>query len=160
MRSWTWPLAAALLLAAAGLVAVTSLGSTAPPTRAEQAARLAGELRCPDCQGLSVAESQTAAARAIRAEIVTQLEGGRSPDEVRRSFVDRYGDWILLRPSAPWAWLVPLLVIGGVLVAVATWILRGGRRAVHGPDEAVAGTAALDDTTRRRLDEETEALDA
>jgi cytochrome c-type biogenesis protein CcmH len=153
MRAWTWPFAAGAVLAVAALLAVSSLAPSTPPTPAAQAATLAGELRCPDCQGLSVAESRTAAAQAIRAQIVEQLADGRSPDEVRQSFVARYGDWILLRPSAPWAWLVPLLVIATALVGVAAWILRRGTR-------PAAPRAAIDAATRRRLDEETEALDA
>ena len=46
-------------------------------TADEQAQRLAAELRCPDCQALSVAESHTASADAIRAEIAAQLAAGR-----------------------------------------------------------------------------------
>ncbi len=153
MRARVWPLAAGVLIAAAALVAVSSLGPSTPPTRAAQAATLAGELRCPDCQGLSVAESRTAAAQAIRAEIVAQLSAGRSADEARQSFVDRYGDWILLRPTAPLVWLVPLLALAGALVLVTTWMLRRRARPVSAP-------ATVDAVTRGRLDEETEALDA
>ena len=84
----------------------------------EQAQRLAAELRCPDCQALSVAESHTASADAIRAEIAEQLAAGRSVDEVRQHFVDRYGQWILLQPADPLIWLLPLVVVAIGVAAV------------------------------------------
>jgi cytochrome c-type biogenesis protein CcmH len=153
MRRWIWPVAAGTLFAAAALVALTSLGPSTPATPSKQAAALAAELRCPDCQGLSVAESRTAAAQAIRAEITEQLGTGRSVDEVRQSFIDRYGDWILLRPRAPLAWIAPLALIAAALAWVLAWILR--RR-------GAAATAApvVDPELRRRIEEEAEALDA
>ncbi|HEX2222108.1 MAG TPA: cytochrome c-type biogenesis protein CcmH, partial [Candidatus Limnocylindria bacterium] len=102
--------AAAVLLAIAGIVAYRAVVPPAPGEGAS-AARLAAELRCPDCQGLSVAESRTAAADAIRAEIQRQLAAGRTPAEIREHFVGRYGEWILLAPRDPIAWLVPLAVL-------------------------------------------------
>jgi cytochrome c-type biogenesis protein CcmH len=153
MRSWIWPLAAGALLATAALVALTSLQPSAPSTPGGQAAALAAELRCPDCQGLSVAESRTAAAQAIRAEITAELAAGRSPDAVRQSFVDRYGDWILLRPRAPLAWIVPLALIAAGLGGVLAWILR--RRTAP-----LAIAPPPDPELRRRVEEEAEALDA
>ncbi|MDP9250250.1 MAG: cytochrome c-type biogenesis protein CcmH, partial [Chloroflexota bacterium] len=87
------PLAAAALLALAGLLAVEALRPSTAPTRAEEARQIASELRCPDCQALSVAESRTESAAAIRAEIEQLLAAGASPDAVRRHFVERYGAW-------------------------------------------------------------------
>ncbi|MGZ6255400.1 MAG: hypothetical protein ACXWMB_00100, partial [Candidatus Limnocylindria bacterium] len=60
MRRLILPIAVAALLALGGLVVVEALRPAAGPTQAEQALALARELRCPDCQALSVAESQTA----------------------------------------------------------------------------------------------------
>ena len=61
MRRLVLPLALAALLALAGLVVVQLLQPAQSLTPVEQARQLAGELRCPDCQSLSVAESRTAA---------------------------------------------------------------------------------------------------
>ncbi len=149
------PLALAALLALGGLVAVGLLRPAEPLTPAEQARHLAAELRCPDCQSLSVAESHTAAANAIRGEIVELLAAGQTPDQVRRHFVDRYGEWILLEPTAAIAWWLPVLVfaIGGL--ALAAWLLRG-RRAIA-PETDESGST---DSLRRRVREELEELDA
>ncbi|HET9541366.1 MAG TPA: cytochrome c-type biogenesis protein CcmH, partial [Candidatus Limnocylindria bacterium] len=89
MRRSLLVLAGAGLLALGLAVAVTLLQPAPALTPDEQAQRLAAELRCPDCQALSVAESHTASADAIRAEIAEQLAAGRSVDEVRQHFVDR-----------------------------------------------------------------------
>ena len=150
MRRWIGPLALAAVLA---LVAVIAL--LPPPRAADPVAALAGELRCPDCQALSVAESRTAASIAIRREIASQLAAGRSVDEVRQHFVDRYGAWILLRPAAPLAWLVPLAAILVAVAALAGWLLVLRRRPPVAPH-----LPPLDGATRQRLADETEALDA
>jgi cytochrome c-type biogenesis protein CcmH len=149
VRRWVGPLAAAAVLA---LVAVIAL--LPPPRAADPVAALAAELRCPDCQALSVAESRTAASMAIRREIATQLAAGRSVDEVRQHFVDRYGAWILLRPASPLAWIVPLVAVLAAAAALAAWLVARRRQPV------TRASAPVDATTRQRLVDETEALDA
>lgn len=100
------------------------LRPTTQPTAADQARAIAAELRCPDCAGLSAADSPTEAAAAIRREVTEQLAAGASPDEIRASFVARYGSWILLTPPGPAPWLVPVLVTGLGVVILATWLRR------------------------------------
>lgn len=153
MRRLALPVALAALLALGGLVLVELVRPAAAPTRAEQALLIAAELRCPDCQALSVAESQTAAAAAIRGQIVEQLEQGRTPDQIRAYFVARYGDWILLAPSSPVAWWVPAVA---VLLGVATfaWWLGRGRGA---PAVAIPATGG---GARDRIRDEVERIDA
>jgi cytochrome c-type biogenesis protein CcmH len=145
------PLAALALGALVIGVVAASLRPSTPPTAAEQARLLAAELRCPDCQALSVAESRTVAAEAIRAEIAEQLAAGRSADEVRASFVARYGQWILLQPADPLVWVLPALaLLAGV--GAFWWWLRG--RLVRAPS-----APAPADGERQRVRDELEALD-
>jgi cytochrome c-type biogenesis protein CcmH len=97
---------------------------------------LASELRCPVCQGESIQDSPAALAQEMRAIVREQLAAGRSPDEVKAYFVDKYGEWILLRPTARgWnvlVYLLPLVVllIGGVVIARAMrrWTTSGIKR--------------------------------
>lgn len=152
MSRWLLPVALAALLALAGVAAVAVLDGPAA-TRAEQAHRLAAELRCPDCAGLSVAESSSASAAAIRAEIDAQLAAGATPDQVRQHFVDRYGEWILLSPTSPLAWLLPVLVLVAGVVGLVTWLSRRSPNAAPLAEPA----AALD---VQRVRDEAEALDA
>jgi cytochrome c-type biogenesis protein CcmH len=155
MRGLALPLALAALLALGGLVLVDALQPTPTPTRAEQARQIASELRCPDCQALSVAESRTASAAAIRAEIDELLAAGDSPDEVRSHFVDRYGTWILLAPATPLVWWLPVLglLLGGA--ALVVWLTRRRLVASLSPSGLPA-----DDRLLTRVREEEAELDA
>lgn len=57
-----------------------------------------------------------------------QLAAGRSPDEVKAYFVDKYGEWILLRPRASgWNLLVYVLPLAVLLIGAAV-ITRATRR--------------------------------
>jgi cytochrome c-type biogenesis protein CcmH len=152
MRRWLAPtaLVALLTVAAAGAL---SLPRSDEPTNAERADALARELRCPDCQGLSVADSPTQSAAEIRRQIDELLASGASSEQVREHFVARYGDWILLAPASPVLWALPFIALAlGASVLVA-WLLRARKR-------GRVASARPDDDVRRRLHEEAEALDA
>lgn len=87
-----------------------------------QTTKLASELRCPVCQGNSIQDSPSELAQQMRDLVRDQLRAGKTPDEVRAYFVDKYGEWILLEPKATGfnlvVYIVPLLVIvvGGAIV--------------------------------------------
>lgn len=153
MRRLALPIAIAALLALGGLVVVELLRPAVSPTQAEQARQIAAELRCPDCQALSVAESQTASAAAIRRQIVEQLAAGQTPAQIRAYFVARYGEWILLAPPSPFAWWIPPLALL-VGIGVFTWWLGRGRAAAAPAPELPVGAA------RQQIRDEVEQLDA
>ena len=83
---------------------------------------LASELRCPVCQGNSIQDSPSELAQQMRDVIRDQLRAGKTPDEVRAYFVDKYGEWILLAPKATGlnliVYVVPFaaIALGGVIV--------------------------------------------
>jgi len=156
MKGLALPVAAAALLALGALVALEVLRPTPALSPAEQAQQIAALLRCPDCQALSVAESHTAAAGAIREQIGELLAQGRNADEIEQHFVDRYGEWILLAPSAAFAWWLPPLVVATALAILTAWLLAG-RRARAGTVESKPGLPAAD---RQRIRDEIERLDA
>jgi cytochrome c-type biogenesis protein CcmH len=153
MTRWLPAFAVGTAVAAALLVALASIGGSGQRTTAERAAALSAELRCPDCQGLAVADSPTASAVEIRRQIDELLAGGATDEEVRRHFVDRYGEWILLAPNAPAAWLLPFAVVMAGGLALLLW-LRNGR------DRPAVRVGTLDPDERRRLRDEVEAIDA
>ena len=156
MRRWLAPLAVGLLVAV-GAVAVGSMLARPAMTAAERADALARELRCPDCQALSVADSPTQSAAEIRRQIDALLAAGASSDEVRAHFVARYGEWILLAPTQPLWWALPLVaVLVGAVVMLAS-MARAGRARL---DAARPGAARPAEPMRRRLHDEADALDA
>lgn len=152
MRSLALPVAAAAALALAAVVALQLLTS-ADPSAADRVHAIASELRCPDCQALSAAESRTAAAAAIRSEIAAQLAAGRSPDEIKQHFVARYGDWILLAPSDPLAWWLPAIAVLAGAAAFGWWWL-GGR-----PGARTEPSPEISELDRQRVRDAAEALD-
>lgn len=142
MRRLAW---AAVAVAAVAVLAVALWPEASDPSVAARTRRLAAELRCPDCEGLSVAESTTAAARAARADIAARVRAGQSDAEIRQAFVDRYGEEVLLRPRADglarWVWAGPAVVVlaGAAGVAWAVWRWRRPVPAAAGPSPP-AGT--------------------
>jgi len=158
IRRTAFTVGATAVAALAVALVVLWLRPSAPMSPAQQAAQVDAQLRCPDCQGLSVAESQTTAAAAIRSEVARRLNEGQSPDDVRAYFVSRYGQWILLEPSSIAWWVLPFAVIALGAVALFAWLWVGRRREV--PPPVASPARAPDASTTERVREEVEALDA
>ncbi len=156
MNRWIVAVAIGCLIATAGVVAISaSAGDEGAP--AGSAETLARELRCPDCQGLSVADSPTQSAREIRRQIDSLLADGATPDEVRAHFVARYGEWILLAPRSPILWILPW---AAVLLATAILVAWLARRHADAPARSTPDAPRVTVRERRRVREEAEALDA
>ncbi len=105
---------------------------TVPLTSDNDPAFLIGKgLRCPVCQGMPIAESPSEMAQAMMVRVREMLAEGKSPDEVRQYFVERYGEWVLLEPTREGVnvlvWVLPpiALVVGLGLALVAVRRLRG-----------------------------------
>src|SRR2546421_7854311 len=88
------------------------------PSLDQRVQDVASQLKCPICQGESVADSPSQLAQQMRSVIRQQLQTGRSDQQVIQYFVERYGQQIVWSP--PWqgftllAWLVPItLLLGG-----------------------------------------------
>lgn len=99
------------------------------PTPAARARRLSAQLRCPVCEGLSVADSPSDTARNIAADVRRRVEAGETDDEIRQAYVDRFGEDVLLTPPRSGVgavvWLLPLVALGaaggGLLLAFRRW---------------------------------------
>ena len=89
-------------------------------TDAQRVRHIASEIRCPTCRNQSAAESDAAAAKAVRDEIDRRVRAGQSDGQVVAFLVSRYGSDILLKPEASGvASLVWVLPVVAVVVAVA-----------------------------------------
>jgi cytochrome c-type biogenesis protein CcmH len=112
-----------------GLLPDARTGPLADSAQEARATRLAAELRCPVCQGLSIQDSPSPLAQQMKDLIRSQIVDGRSDDEIRNYFVSKYGEWVLLEPRAEGfnllVYVLPaLLLLGGVgfiVLAVRRW---------------------------------------
>lgn len=110
-----------LLLLAPGLAgAVQPSERLADPTLEARARDLSRTLRCLVCQNESIDESNADLARDIRVLLRERLVAGDSDAAARQFLVDRYGDFVLLKPPLEPAtlllWFGPALVLltGGI----------------------------------------------
>lgn len=115
----------------------STFDASAPTDDPELEARvraLASQLRCPTCQALSIADSPSELAREMEGVIRIRLQEGMSPEEIRRSFVDSYGEWILLSPEpSGFNLLVYLLPLAAVLIGSAI-VITAVRRWLSTPE--------------------------
>ena len=79
-------------------------------------------LRCLVCQGQSVADSNSDFAQTIKIVVKDQINDGKSEKEIYDFLIEKYGEWIVYKPSLNKVnfvlWFFPYLVfvIGGVLI--------------------------------------------
>lgn len=143
----------ALLGLVAALALALALAGPAPavqpdevlddPALEARARAISAELRCLVCRNESIDESNADLARDLRLLVRERLRAGDSDEEVIAFIVDRYGEYVLLRPRVDGAnWLLwaagPLMLVLGAGLAAA--YLRG--RARGEADPAQAGLSA------------------
>lgn len=136
------------LVVGALVVAAGPVGDGAAPE--QRVDHIAAALRCPVCQGLSVKDSDSQTARDIRADIERRVASGDTEDEVRAAYVQRYGEWILLRPASTGfqslVWAIPSAAIAAGAVFLGVSFVRWRRRIRHRPatdDELVLVAMAM-----------------
>jgi cytochrome c-type biogenesis protein CcmH len=151
------------MIRAASLAALLAVGLSAAPAFAvqpdevlddpaleERARDLSRGLRCLVCRNESIDESNADLARDMRVLLRERLVEGDSDTEVLAFLVDRYGEYVLLRPTATGANIVlwvagpAMLILGGGIAGV---YLRRRARA------APPAREALSEDERTRLSE-------
>lgn len=110
-------LAAAFLL----LVGSTAARAVEPdeilsdPTLEARARDVSAGLRCLVCQNQSIDDSAAPLARDLRVIVRERLQAGDTDDQIRAFLVQRYGDFVLLKPpfeaSTLLLWGTPFLVV-------------------------------------------------
>lgn len=126
------PLALALALTAGALPAVEPGEMLADPVLETRAREISRGLRCLVCRNESIDDSDAALARDLRILLRDRIAAGDSDAEAIAFIVDRYGEYVLLRPpasgSALVVWLAgPVMLLGGG--AMALIMLRRRARA-------------------------------
>jgi len=94
----------------------------ADPAQEARARTIFREVRCLVCQNESIDDSQADLAGDLRQVVRDQVKQGRSDPQIRAFLVERYGEFVLLKPpfsagnALLWATPWVVLVVGGVLM--------------------------------------------
>jgi cytochrome c-type biogenesis protein CcmH len=96
----------------------------ADPKMEAEATSLMHGLRCIQCQGQSIADSDAPMAATMRAEVRQQIADGQKPETIRQWMIGRYGEWVSFEPEMKGAGLL-LWAAPGLLLLVAVWMARG-----------------------------------
>lgn len=148
-RLWRWGPWVAIV---AAVVVILAIGAErhSHATLDERVQTIAGQYRCPSCNGESAADSNTPTSIEIRNLIKTDLQQGKTTGQIRAELVSDYGPTILESPQKQGltllVWVLPVVGIavaaGGLGLAFRRW----GRR-------LSAGGGAPTDADRRLVAE-------
>jgi cytochrome c-type biogenesis protein CcmH len=108
----------------------------------DQVYAVARQLMCPVCAGETVAESDSALAREMKAIIRQKLQAGEPPEHIVRYFVGQFGEGVRAEPRPRGLSLVlyaapPLALLVGLTI-VAVFIRRSRSRGAGRETDAVA----------------------
>ena len=132
----------ALVIALAGAACIAAASDPAERLRdpkQEAAAReIFRDVRCLVCQNESIDDSEAELAQDLRRIVRDQVKAGKSEPEIKSFLTDRYGEFVLLRPSFSAGnmalWLGPFLVVAA---GVALLFSRLRKRAPDAELDAV-----------------------
>jgi cytochrome c-type biogenesis protein CcmH/NrfF len=95
----------------------------ADPAQEAKAHALMQTLRCLQCQGQSIADSDAPIAGDMRHQVRLRIKAGEEPEAIRAWLIERYGDYVSYAPhlsASTW----PLFVAPALLVLIALLVLR------------------------------------
>jgi len=148
MRAWV---VAFILLILSGLpaMAVNPDEMLADPKLEQRARDISEHLRCLVCQNQSIDDSNADLAHDLRVLVRQRLVAGDTNEQVIKFLVDRYGEFVLLKPTFSEhnliLWLAPFAVL--IFGAGGIWVVYR-RRAAKIASEPVDN---LSEEERKRL---------
>jgi len=102
------------------------------PEQQQQALKVAGQLRCPQCQNQSLLESNSPVAVSMRHEVYALTEAGKSEAEIMTFMTTRYGEFVRYNPrlqrETSILWFTPLVLLLGIGLAMVWTRRRGAHR--------------------------------
>ena len=126
---------AALILCTGAGSPTDALPDAAQETRARALFR---EVRCLVCQNESIDDSEAALAGDLRQIVRQEVAAGKNDAEIKRFLTDRYGEFVLLKPSFAVGnavlWVTPFAIVG--LGAVGLLLVGRRRREETEPLDA------------------------
>ena len=140
----------ALMLLATPVLAVQPDEILDDPVLEARAREISKGLRCLVCRNENIDDSNADLARDLRLEVREQLTEGATNDEVTAFLVDKYGEYVLLRPQAKGStWVLYAAGPGMLILAVLGGLLYLRRRS----QGSTTSEAALSADETERLDE-------
>jgi cytochrome c-type biogenesis protein CcmH len=144
MRKVAW---GALVVVVLGAL-VYGVRDRTPTTASERARSLGKTILCPACSGESVTDSQAPVAVAIRRQIATMIDQGKSDQQIRDTLVASYGERIVLTPPKSGlgglVWALPVaafvVALGALFFVFRRW--RATPDAPVSPDDVDAAARA------------------
>ncbi len=107
----------------------------------------AGMLRCPVCQGMSVADSPSEMAVNMKHQVRELIARGYTQEQILRYFERSYGQFVLLKPKFQGVntlvWILPLLAL--IVGIVAIFSMMGKRGDGQPVDETPQGENSVED---------------
>lgn len=101
------------------------------PAQEELAQALMESLRCLQCQGQSIADSDAPIAGSMRSLVRERIEAGEDPEAIRAWLVERYGDYVSYTPrltALTWPlFAAPLLLAGLAFVLLRRRFRKDGK---------------------------------
>jgi cytochrome c-type biogenesis protein CcmH len=118
------------------------------PQLESRARTISTQLRCLVCQNQSIDDSDAPLARDLRILVRDRLREGDSDSQVVQYLVDRYGDFILLRPRLN---VLTLLLWGSplVILLIGIWLVRRLFRPTVSEALTVSPAALTEDEKQR-----------
>lgn len=116
-------LALALLLLTPLTGAIDQAPAFAEPHLQARYEHITRELRCLQCRGETIADSNVELARDLRRQVREMIAAGKSDEEIFEYMTARYGDFVLFRPPVnPRTWLLwaapALFLVAGAMTAL------------------------------------------
>lgn len=118
------------------------------PALEARAREISRQLRCVVCQSQNIDDSSAPLAKDLRILVRERLVAGDTDEEVIDYLVERYGDYVLLKPplqtNTLLLWGAPILALVGAGAAAAFHLRRV---------RTVAGPEPLSEDEKRRLED-------
>ena len=143
IRRWA-PWIAVVVVTVAAL-SIAAFGTRSAPTAQDRVSSISRTVKCPVCFGESVAESNSPASQEIRRQIAEQVQQGQTDDEIRAFYAAKWGQAVLLTPSASGVnvlvWILPIVAlavgIAALVIVFRRWATMPQERASEEDRELV-----------------------
>lgn len=150
MRTWFICLLLGVLIVGIGPKSIMAQTVAEKNDKEIRVQEISETLRCVVCKNQSIADSDADLAKNLVALVEERVEAGDSDEEVRAYIVDRYGEFVLLKPTWSWQnaglWVSPFLLF--LLASVSAWMFIKSK-----PKGALKPSTSLSADERKELDQ-------